>query len=135
MGLVNLYDDSDAEDVARRVVSSAYTGSDWCEEGSIRKDILELNEVYSELESLVKRHRQDVIQLKKDKEINMNNQERADIEGLRATILELVTVTNKHDVKLLSLADKIDSAVVCIKTLNEMVEMISKRVGLKDESE
>ena len=123
MGLVNLYDDSDAEDVARRVVSAAYTGSDWCEEGSIRKDILELNEVYSELQSLVKRHRKDVIQLK------------IDIEGLRATVLELVTVTKKHDVKLLSLSDKIDSTVVCIQTLNKMVEMISKRVGLKDESE
>ena len=58
-----------------------------------------------------------------------------DVDGLRVTIQELVAVTNKHDVKLLSLADKIDSAVVCIKTLNEMVEMISKRVGLKDESE
>lgn len=58
-----------------------------------------------------------------------------DVDGLRVTIQELVVVTNRHDVKLLSLADKIDSAVVCIKTLNEMVEMISKRVGLKDESE
>ena len=66
MGLVHLYDDSDAKDVARRVVSNAYDGSDWCEEGSIRKDILDLNEVHYELVNLVKRHRQDVIQLKKD---------------------------------------------------------------------
>ena len=58
-----------------------------------------------------------------------------DVDGLRVTIQELVVVTNKHDVKLLSLSDKIDSAVVCIQTLNKMVEMISKRVGLKDESE
>ena len=59
----------------------------------------------------------------------------ADVDGLRVTIQELVAVTNKHDVKLLSLSDKIDSAVVCIQTLNKMVEMISKRVGLHDESE
>jgi len=59
----------------------------------------------------------------------------ADVDGLRVTIQELVVVTNRHDVKLLSLSDKIDSTVVCIKTLNEMVEMISKRVGLHDESE
>jgi len=58
-----------------------------------------------------------------------------DVDGLRVTIQELVVVTNKHDVKLLSLSDKIDSAVVCIQTLNKMVEMISKRVGLHDESE
>jgi len=58
-----------------------------------------------------------------------------DVDGLRDEIQELVVVTNKHDVKLLSLSDKIDSAVVCIQTLNKMVEMISKRVGLHDESE
>ena len=66
MGLVHLYDDSDAKDVARRVVSNAYDGSDWCEEGSIRKDILDLHEMHCELLNLVKRHRQDVIQLTKD---------------------------------------------------------------------
>ena len=66
MGLVHLYDDSDAENVARRIVSEAYKRSDWCEEGSIRKDILDQNEVHYELVNLVKRHRQDVIQLKKD---------------------------------------------------------------------
>jgi len=108
MGLVNLYDDSDAEDVAKRVVSTAYTGSDWCEEGSIRKDILELNEVYSELENLVKKHRQDVIQLKKD------------IDGLRVTIQELVAVTNKHDVKLLAIATSLD-------TINQMLKMLGDR--------
>ena len=66
MGLIHLYDDSDAKDVARRVVSNAYDGSDWCEEGSIRKDILDLHEMHCELLNLVKRHRQDVIQLTKD---------------------------------------------------------------------
>lgn len=58
-----------------------------------------------------------------------------DVDGLRVTIQELVVVTNRHDVKLLSLADKIDSAVVCIKTLNEMVEILSKHVEIPDESE
>ena len=59
----------------------------------------------------------------------------ADVDGLRVTIQELVVVTNKHDVKLLSLADKIDSAVVCIQTLNKMVEILSKHVEIPDESE
>ena len=44
---------------------------------------------------------------------------------------EINTLTDNIE----SLSNKIDSTVVCIKTLNEMVEMISKRVGLKDESE
>ena len=107
MGLVNLYDDSDAEDVARRIVSTAYTGSDWCEEGSIRKDILELNEVYSELGSLVKRHRQDVIQLKKD------------IDGLRVTIQELVAVTEKHNAKLLVVATSLGAIDKMLKMLGD----------------
>jgi len=58
-----------------------------------------------------------------------------DVDGLRVTIQELVVVTNKHDVKLLSLSDKIDSAVVCIQTLNKMVEILSKHVEIPDESE
>ena len=51
-----------------------------------------------------------------------------DVDGLRVTIQELVAVTKKH-------ADKIDSAVVCIQTLNKMVEILSKHVEIPDESE
>ena len=58
-----------------------------------------------------------------------------DVDGLRDEIQELVVVTNRHDVKLLSLSDKIDSAVVCIQTLNKMVEILSKHVEIPDESE
>lgn len=43
---------------------------------------------------------------------------------------EINTLTDNIE----SLSNKIDSTVVCIKTLNEMVEMISKRVGLKDDN-
>ena len=51
-----------------------------------------------------------------------------DIEGLRVTIQELVTVTKKHDVKLLAIATSLD-------TINQMLKILSKRVGLDDESE
>ena len=52
----------------------------------------------------------------------------ADVDGLRVTIQELVAVTKKH-------ADKIDGAVICIQTLNKMVEIPSKHVEIPDESE
>ena len=58
--------EDEAQDAARRAMSQAWEGDTWCEEGSIRQDIIELNEVHFELVNLVKRHRQDVIQLKKD---------------------------------------------------------------------
>jgi len=51
-----------------------------------------------------------------------------DIEGLRVTIQELVTVTKKHDVKLLAITTSLD-------TINQMLKILSKRVGLDDESE
>jgi len=51
-----------------------------------------------------------------------------DIEGLRVTIQELVTVTKKHDVKLLAITTSLN-------TINQMLKILSKRVGLEDESE
>ncbi len=109
MKTVHMLDDNDVRKEVEHVLSCAYAGDDWMEDGSIRQDITDL----------------------KSNILDIDN----DVDGLRVTIQELVVVTNRHDVKLLSLSDKIDSVVVCIKTLNEMVEMISKRVGLHDESE
>ncbi len=109
MKTIHMLDEKDIREEVEHVLSEAYEGKEWMEDGSIRQDITDL----------------------KSNILDIDN----DVDGLRVTIQELVIVTNRHDVKLLSLSDKIDSAVVCIKTLNEMVEMISKLVGLKDESE
>ena len=109
MKTIQIPDEYDMRAEVNNVLSCAYEGKDWMEDGSIRQDITDL----------------------KSNILDIDN----DVDGLRVTIQELVVVTNRHDVKLLSLSDKIDSVVVCIKTLNEMVEMISKRVGLRDESE
>ena len=109
MKTIHMLDEKDIREEVEHVLSEAYEGKEWMEDGSIRQDITDL----------------------KSNILDIDN----DVDGLRVTIQELVIVTNRHDVKLLSLSDKIDSAVVCIKTLNEMVEMISKRVGLRDESE
>ena len=82
-----------------------------------------------------------------------------DVDGLRVTIQELVSVSedinflldkfkdlrsevrtlkNLVDNNLTVLArhdDKLNNAITCIQTLNKMLEIISKRVGLDDESE
>lgn len=50
-----------------------------------------------------------------------------DIEGLRVTIQELVTVTNKHNVKLLAIATSLD-------TINQMLKILSKRTGIDDDN-
>ena len=43
-----------------------------------------------------------------------------DVDGLRVTIQELVSVTNKHDVKLLAIATSLD-------TINQMLKMLGDR--------
>ena len=43
-----------------------------------------------------------------------------DVDGLRVTIQELVSVTNKHDVKLLAIATSLD-------TINQMLKMLGDK--------
>ena len=95
MKTIQILDEYDMRAEVNNVLSCAYEGDDWMEDGSIRQDIKNLQNLID------------------------NN----------------LSVLAQHDVKLLSLADKIDSAVVCIQTLNKMVEILSKHVEIPDESE
>ena len=88
MKTISMLDERDVRSEVNDTISCAYEGKDWCEDGSIRQDIIDL----------------------------------------KSNILDLDDDIDKLD-------DKIKGIVICIKTLNEMVEMISKRVGLHDESE
>ena len=42
MATVHIDIDRDAEECAQRIVSNAWDGRDWCEDGSIRQDIIDL---------------------------------------------------------------------------------------------
>jgi hypothetical protein len=74
MKTIHMLDERDVRSEVNDTISCAYEGKDWCEDGSIRQDI-------KDLQSEVRTH------------------------------------------------------VVLIKTINEMLKIISKRVGLDDESE
>ena len=74
MKTISMLDERDVRSEVNDTISCAYEGKDWCEDGSIRQDI-------KDLQSEVRTH------------------------------------------------------VVLIKTINEMLKVISKRVGLDDESE
>ena len=88
MKTIQIPDEYDMRAEVNNVLSCAYEGKDWCEDGSIRQDIIDL----------------------------------------KSNIVDLDDDIDKLD-------DKIKGILICIKTLNEMVEIISKRVGLDDESE
>ncbi len=102
MKTIHMLDDNDVRKEVEHVLSCAYAGDNWMEDGSIRQDITDL----------------------KSNILDIDN----DVDGLRVTIQELVTVTNKHDVKLLAIATSLD-------TINQMLKILSKRVGLQDEPE
>ncbi len=102
MKTIHMLDDNDVRKEVEHVLSCAYAGDDWMEDGSIRQDITDL----------------------KSNILDIDN----DVDGLRVTIQELVTVTNKHNVKLLAIATSLDA-------INQMLKILSKRTGIDDDNQ
>ena len=88
MKTIQIPDEYDMRAEVNNVLSCAYEGDDWMEDGSIRQSI-------RDLQRLTDNH---------------------------------ISVMANHD-------NKIQGLLTCVKTLSEMVEMLSKRVGIEDESE
>ena len=109
MKTIHMLDDNDVRKEVEHVLSCCYEGDEWMEDGSIRQSIRDLQRLT-------------------DNHISVLANQQNDVDGLRATIQELVTVTKKHDVKLLAIATSLD-------TVNQMLKILSKQVGLQDESE
>ena len=102
MKTIQIPDEYDMRAEVNNVLSCAYEGKDWMEDGSIRQDITDL----------------------KSNILDIDN----DVDGLRVTIQELVTVTNKHNVKLLAIATSLDA-------INQMLKILSKRTGIDDDNQ
>lgn len=88
MKTIQIPDEYDMRAEVNNVLSCAYEGDDWMEDGSIRQSI-------RDLQRLTDNH---------------------------------ISVMANHD-------NKIQGLLTCVKTLSEMVEMLSKKVGVEDESE
>lgn len=88
MKTIQIPDEYDMRAEVNNVLSCAYEGDEWMEDGSIRQSI-------RDLQRLTDNH---------------------------------ISVMANHD-------NKIQGLLTCVKTLSEMVEMLSKRVGIEDESE
>ena len=109
MKTIQIPDEYDMRAEVNNVLSCAYEGKDWMEDGSIRQDITDL----------------------KSNILDIDN----DVDGLRVTIQELVIVTNRHDVKLFKHDVKLLAIATSLDTINQMLKILSKRVGLQDEPE
>ena len=55
--------------------------------------------------------------------------------SIRQSIRDLQRLTDNHISVMANHDNKIQGLLTCVKTLSEMVEVLSKRVGLEDESE
>ena len=55
--------------------------------------------------------------------------------SIRQSIRDLQRLTDNHISVMANHDNKIQGLLTCVKTLSEMVEMLSKRVGIEDESE
>ena len=55
--------------------------------------------------------------------------------SIRQSIRNLQRLTDNHISVMANHDNKIQGLLTCVKTLSEMVEMLSKRVGIEDESE
>ena len=88
MKTIHMLDERDVREEVAHVLSESYDGKDWCEDGSIRQDI-------RNLQRLTDNH---------------------------------ISVMANHDNKLQAIATSLN-------TINKMLEILSKRVGLDDESE
>lgn len=93
MKTIHMLDEKDIREEVEHVLSEAYEGKEWMEDGSIRQDITDL----------------------KSNILDIDN----DVDGLRVTIQELVMVTNKHDVKLLAIATSLDTINQMLKILSK----------------
>ena len=118
MKTIHMLDEKDVREEVNHVLSEAYDGKDWMEDGSIRQDITDLKSNILDLD--------DDIDKLDDKIKSIDNTQKEvnalmdDVDGLRVTIQELVAVTNKHDVKLLAIATSLD-------TINQMLKMLGDR--------
>ena len=55
--------------------------------------------------------------------------------SIRQSIRDLQRLTDNHISVMANHDNKIQGLLTCVKTLSEMVEVLSKRVGIEDESE
>ena len=98
MATVNIDIDKDAEKCAERVVSHAWEGNDWCEDGSIRQDIVDLKSQMVDID---------------DNFYEINEK----IDILSKSIADAYKINEKIDVLVKSIAE-IDSLEVLKSKLN-----------------
>jgi len=114
-----MLDEKDVREEVSHVLSEAYEGKDWCEDGSIRQDIKDLRSNVLDLDDDIDKHHEDINMLKLKVDNNLSVLARHSLE-LSEAALEIGKLNKKIDVLVESIAD-IDS----LETLKKKLDVLN----------
>jgi len=116
---IHMLDEKDVREEVSHVLSEAYEGKDWCEDGSIRQDIKDLRSNVLDLDDDIDKHHEDINMLKLKVDNNLSVLARHSLE-LSEAALEIGKLNKKIDVLVESIAD-IDS----LETLKKKLDVLN----------
>jgi chromosome segregation ATPase len=114
-----MLDEKDVREEVSHVLSEAYDGKDWCEDGSIRQDIKDLRSNIVDIDDNIETNDSDINMLKLKVDNNLSVLARHSLE-LSEAALEIGKLNKKIDVLVESIAD-IDS----LETLKKKLDVLN----------
>ena len=119
MKTVYMLDEKDVREEVSHVLSEAYEGKDWCEDGSIRQDIKDLRSNIVDIDDNIETNDSDINMLKLKVDNNLSVLARHSLELSEASA-EIDKLNKKIDVLVESIAD-IDS----LETLKKKLDVLN----------
>lgn len=119
MKTIHMLDEKDVREEVSHVLSEAYDGKDWCEDGSIRQDIKDLRSNIVDIDDNIETNDSDINMLKLKVDNNLSVLARHSLE-LSEAALEIGKLNKKIDVLVESIAD-IDS----LETLKKKLDVLN----------
>jgi len=116
---IHMLDEKDVREEVSHVLSEAYDGKDWCEDGSIRQDIKDLRSNIVDIDDNIETNDSDINMLKLKVDNNISVLARHSLE-LSEVALEIGKINKKIDVLVESIAD-IDS----LETLKKKLDVLN----------
>jgi len=114
-----MLDEKDVREEVNHVLSEAYEGKDWMEDGSIRQDITDLKSNILDIDNNIETNDSDINMLKLKVDNNISVLARHSLE-LSEVALEIGKINKKIDVLVESIAD-IDS----LETLKKKLDVLN----------
>lgn len=119
MKTVYMLDEKDVREEVAHVLSNAYEGKDWCEDGSVRQDIKDLRSNIVDIDDNLETNNSDINMLKLKVDNNISVLARHSLE-LSEALTEIDKLNKKIDVLVESIAD-IDS----LETLKKKLDVLN----------